>query len=95
MVGYEVCRRSGSVLTASAASTAAILPGMGRKLRTTVMAGALLLLSCVPLSFIAYGSIGPLLGGLLFLAPLTALQTIVLQRLRRQVDSNERSQLPE
>jgi hypothetical protein len=68
---------------------------MGRKLRTTVVAGAVLLLSCVPLSFIAYGSIGTLLGGLLFLAPLIALQTIVLQKLRRRVDSNERSRPPE
>jgi hypothetical protein len=68
---------------------------MGRKLRTTFIVGALLLLSCVPLSFIAYSSIGPLLGGLLILAPLIAVQAILLQQMRSRVDSNERTQPPE
>jgi hypothetical protein len=62
---------------------------MGRKVRICAITLILLAFFSVPLAFIAYGMLGGLLGGILFLAPFIAVQCILLKLIERWLASRE------
>ena len=63
---------------------------MGRRIRIFAIALVLFFLLSVPLAFVAYGAVGGLVGGVLILAPLIALQLIVLKLMQRNAASKGR-----
>lgn len=60
---------------------------MLRNLHIIAIALVLLFLLCVPLSILLY-AVNPLLGGLVLLTPLIALQVLTLKALQRRFPSN-------
>lgn len=56
---------------------------MGRKLRIAAISAVLLFFLWVPLSFIAWGALGGVVTGFLVLAPLIAVQFLILKMLQR------------
>lgn len=63
--------------------------GMKGKLHIAAIVLVLLFFATVPLMFIVYGALSLLLGGLLVLAPLIALQFIVLRIMQHAVAPRE------